>query len=788
MVRQGSTYRKCVVLGCFIIFIQVWPLMKSHQNPLFEDGLIQYAIPRHPVSADSGACLLHPSFCDSVYCIRSSTHHHIFIDFYLALFSKAVDATLLSSCHQPAGGQVGSNADDIEVSFIVTFKDNAERTVQCLAELFKTSREASSVEFVLVDDGSTADTSVIDHAIAVLRHYFLIRVKKIHNAQSQGYGGANSAGARLASGKYLVFLNNDAFVTNGWLRSLLDTFQSTPSTTGVVGPLFMNSTGWVMEAGGVVWSDGSAANFGRFETPQHYHLFRRPVDYISAACIMIKRNMFLEIGGFDPQYGLGYWEDTDLALSLATIGLDIVMQPMSVVIHDEGGSLSSAKAALMARNQRLFQQKWAATLRTKHCASSVPLLTASLRLAGQNRLLFIDENIPGTDRDSGSVRTLNMLRILLELGFQVSFHAVSSRDEQQRYENTARFYGVHVLPVGKNIVFQHKGTCMYEVIIVSRFNIYESVVRHIVESCPHAKVVFDTVDVHFLRNARLALTSKQLWNFDHTTGAQVLKWLLSDSVAAKQLALARDREVHLMNRSNVTLVVSSTEAKLLERLAPGVNVRVVSNIHDVDTSRQTPLGCQQRKGLLFVGNFNHFPNQQAVDALVHDVIPALSEQLDPSLLQGMTLHVVGTASSSARIPAGRQSKVKIKVHGWMSELELRLLYRSVKVVVAPLMSGAGVKGKLNQAMMYGVPVVATPIAAEGMHLVDGVDVMLATTPGQFVDKLLRLYTNCTLWDAVVKGGFSNIQEHFSMQTAAKQLKDIMSQLGISTGKHRPRCT
>lgn len=140
----------------------------------------------------------------------------------------------------------------------------------------------------------------------MLQVHFGIMITKIHNRRSLGYGEANNVGVQAASGKFIVLLNNDAFVTPGWLKGFIDTFND-EQRPGIVGPFFANSSGWVMEAGGVLWSDGSAANYGRYERPQTYHMYRRYVDYISAACIMLDRNVFLSVGPGGVSGGHGLW-------------------------------------------------------------------------------------------------------------------------------------------------------------------------------------------------------------------------------------------------------------------------------------------------------------------------------------------------------------------------------------------------------------------------------------------------------------------------------------------------
>ncbi len=212
---------------------------------------------------------------------------------------------------------------------------------------------------------------------------------------------------------------------------------------------------------------------------------------------------------------------------------------------------------------------------------------------------------------------------------------------------------------------------------------------------------------------------------------------------------------------------------------------MISNVHDVDQYNQSSQDCTSRQGLLFVGNFNHMPNQQAIEALVQDVLPELYQSLPAQQRRDLVLHIVGSnGSPNVRL---RNTQITTIFHGWLSDQQLRLLYSTVKVVVAPLMSGAGVKGKINQAMLHGVPVVATPIAAEGMHLVDRENAMIATTPREFAHKLLEVYTDCSLWDRIVHGGHANVRSFYSLQAATTALKEVLNDIQVEPLTSGIRC-
>jgi GT2 family glycosyltransferase/glycosyltransferase involved in cell wall biosynthesis len=973
-----------------------------------------------------------PEFCEPLFCLRSARDPSVYVDLAFAAFTRLdfeSDAEAEAACGLPLRGQEGpeppawwlqqqgeqeqrrrggggassggaaasspssSSASSSsaatwqppppEVSFLLTVHNKPQMVVETVLELFRTSREARSVEFVVVDDGSTEDMGELALVGSVIERHFRVPFRMVRNEASVGFGAANTQAAKLARGEWLALINSDALVTRGWLAALLSAVRDgddAPGSRGVglAGPLFLNSTGLVMEAGGVVWADASAANYGRREVARHEHLYSRRADYLSAACVLAKRDVFLsaEIGGFDERYGHGYWEDTDLAMAYSNAGYEVKYVPAAVVLHDEGGSLSAQKQALMDSNRLKFQDKWRARLEKHHCPSGTPLALAADRGAGKGRLLWVDDIVPEPDRDSGSIRTLNALRLLIGNGFRVSYQPTAG-GRDPRYMVAARNLGVDVLPLlpadqwklradggaaaaaaraaasGGSAAAaasssSSSNACLYDVIVVARFYVYERAAAALRAACPGTPVVFDTVDVHFLREARMALsaeaaaaarlaarreasaaaardiggngatandpsvivapgaitpargtggsasssaaaaaaaaTSAATWNFDHTDPLAVVSWLDGNSPAAAAARRTRDREIALVRASTVTVVVSEVEMPVLRHYAPGARLAVVSNVHDVEaiegeeeddeeevvggggggsgigggsTSQRTadevaatiagsrrgsssssaasetwmseaaakqqqqqqgsdatatttttttttpaiaPLlptpapvphqhhegrACHERSGVLFVGNFNHLPNQQAVRTLLDDVLPAVADVLPAEERASLVLHIVG--SNRAPDAALSGARVTTIFHGWLSDAHLRLLYGSVKVVVAPLLSGAGVKGKINQAMLFGVPVVATPVAAEGMHLLDGQNALVAASPREFAGRVLRAYTDCALWERLAEGGRANIRDFYSMEAAERGLLRVFEEAGVpAPGKLGPK--
>jgi glycosyltransferase involved in cell wall biosynthesis len=179
-------------------------------------------------------------------------------------------------------------------------------------------------------------------------------------------------------------------------------------------------------------------------------------------------------------------------------------------------------------------------------------------------------------------------------------------------------------------------------------------------------------------------------------------------------------------------------------------------------------GCRkpfaERHDLVFVGGFQHPPNTDAVTWFVRDVFPLVRAKLPD-----VKFHVIGS-----KVPASITALADehVIVHGYVEDIAPYM--DDCRVSVAPLRYGAGVKGKVNMAMSYGLPVVATPAAVEGMHVEPGQDVMVAADADAFADAVIRVYGDADLWGTLSARGLDNVRRHFSFDAAREALRRILS--------------
>eukprot|EP00200_Dunaliella_tertiolecta_P006567 CAMPEP_0202347168 /NCGR_PEP_ID=MMETSP1126-20121109/5648_1 /ASSEMBLY_ACC=CAM_ASM_000457 /TAXON_ID=3047 /ORGANISM="Dunaliella tertiolecta, Strain CCMP1320" /LENGTH=811 /DNA_ID=CAMNT_0048938685 /DNA_START=361 /DNA_END=2797 /DNA_ORIENTATION=- len=657
-----------------------------------------------------------------------------------------------------------SSLPDIQVSVVMPVYNNDLLARQALVEVFRTSREADSLELVVVDDGSRKRLAGVECLLQDLEANFGTRCLLLRMPSNKGFGAAVNYGVLKSVGAFVVILNTDAFVIHGWLSAMLRTFELRPDA-GLVGPLFIGSNNQITEAGGIVYSDGSAANYGRFFWPHENYTYLRRVDYVSAACVMARRSLFSYVSGLDLSYGRGYYEDTDLAMAVRAHGYHVYMQPLAVVYHQEGSTLgtdeSEEKQALMTANRRIFYSKWLPQLSSQH----VPPSTSIHRAATQrykHHILWVDDMIPEPDGDSGSVRMYHLWHVLLSEGFHITFFPNMFR--YMHYALMARTHGVHIVLNRTSLV--QRG-CPYDVIGVSRKPVFAAWQRLLHVLCPKVPIIFDTVDLAFIREGRLALSNNY-------TMPPSIDSLIATIQAYPQLKQLLDTELQLVRKSSVSLVVSDSEKEVLDRFKTGVPVHIVSNIYE-------PQGqwfkCEGRRGVLFVGNMAHEPNRQAITFFVDSILPLILKMLTPEEIKAFTFHVVGANLFDKDFPA--LHKRHVSYYGHVSDEQLRALYLRTRLVVAPLLAGAGVKGKISQAMSFGVPVVATSVAVEGMHLNNGTDCLIADKPALFAAAVLEPYRSCPKWQELSEHGLHHVATYFSKQSAKASLLQVLSTLGVT---------
>jgi GT2 family glycosyltransferase len=638
--------------------------------------------------------------------------------------------------------------DQVDVSIIIPVFNHFPDTLACLESIAQFTR-GRSFEVIVVDDASTDETPELARRIAGLVW--------LRNDQNLGFVGSCNRGAALARGDFLVFLNNDTVVTPGWLEALARTFRDMPDT-GLAGAKLVYPDGRLQEAGSVIWRDASGHNYGKFDDAGHpRYNFTREVDYCSGACVMVPRALFQALGGFDTHFAPAYYEDTDLAFKIRHAGHKVIYQPMAKITHHEGltsgRSLESGVKSYQRVNQTKFRERW--NLRLDSHPPEPPhgadlnRYTRNLDLASRGHILVIDHRLPTPDRDGGSIRIMELIRGIRRRGHHVTF-IPDNLIVSTPYLEDLQLIGVEVIHQAyyrSVLEYLKQNGRDFNLAIISRLDIAARHMTAVRRFAPQAKIVFDTVDLHFLRNEREAqLTQDQS--------------LMSEAARRKQ------QELRLAVRADLTLVVSPIEKAILEKECPGIDVRVLPTIfpfEEIDTP-----GFDGRKDIIFIGGFQHPPNADAVLYFAREVFPRVRSRLPDVVFQ-----VVGPDAPPEVLELASPCT---QILGYVPDV--RPFFDRARVSVAPIRFGAGVKGKVNQSMAFGVPTVVTSIAAEGMYLVHERDAMIADDPDSFADAVVRLWTSRELWESVSTHGRRSLREHFSVEAAAKPIDELLQWTGL----------
>ncbi|MGH3513919.1 MAG: glycosyltransferase, partial [Pseudonocardiaceae bacterium] len=634
------------------------------------------------------------------------------------------------------------------LSIVVPVHGKWDYTRACLASI-AAHRPAVPFEVLVVDDASPDRTAELVAASPGVR---LVRTER-----NVGFIGACNLGANHARGSYLLFLNNDTEVQPGALDALVDAADS-DDRIGLVGAMLVYPDGRLQESGGIIWADGSGWNYGR-DRDAHAPQFqvRRDVDYCSGAAVLVRQELFEAVGGFDQRYAPAYYEDTDLAFAIRATGHRTIVEPRAVVMHHEGVShgtdLTGGVKRFQEVNRAQFVDKWASSL-AEHlpAASELNVWLARQRGPAGHRgglVLVADHQVPMPDRDSGSMRMHRLLLALVELGQRVVFFPCNGA-LLQPYTADLQRHGITVIAdaAGQDTFLREAGAALH-LAVLSRPQVGWKLLEELRMRAPRCLVGYDTVDVHFLRLQRQAELAA-------ATGDETTATALAGKAAA-----SRELELGLVRAADLTLVVSEHEQALLRSLVPEADVRVLSNVHH--RAAELP-GPQGRAGLLFVGSFDHLPNRDAVAWMAREVLP-LVHRRHP----GTVLHVVGSNPSPDVLELADDT---VEIHGWVADLVP--LHQRCRLSVAPLRYGAGVKGKVGESMAAGLPTVCTPVAVEGMGLVDGEHVLVAADARGFADQVVALRDDDALWCTLSEAGANAIIQRFGPDVASAALQDLLA--------------
>ena len=622
--------------------------------------------------------------------------------------------------------------DDPSVSIVVLVLDDVGMVEDCLESLHRTIDSSWRAEVVVVANGTP-----LSRLQALQRHEDIVLVRSETNL---GFAGGNNLGAGVARADLLIFLNDDAVVDPDWLDQLVLTARADPQI-GAVGSRILFEDGGVQEAGAVIWGDGPTTAVGRGLPPgSREYMYVRDADYVSANGMLVTRQSWEEVGGFADVYHPAYYEDVDFCMALRRHGRRVVYEPRATLRHREGGSSTARyRWYLMSRQREVFRHKWANDLVGREpypvVDRDVAIERALHRAMGNPpRVLFLDDALPDPGLGSGFARAALAVEELVAAGYAVTLRPFDAALGDQRRTLARTSVLDRLADLGVDVRYERLGPMLerpgteFDVILCSRPRSYGELMPHVRRIGIPAPIVYDT---------------EAIWH----RGVEREARLTGDAYRAAELLSQaeeiRSTEIDAMLHADHVVAVSEEEAAIIceMRAKAGVPDGTVSVIGGASpTSSPGPATWEERCNLLFPAGWlagASSPNLTSLRYFVDAILPSVVEEV-PWI---RVLVTGGNPPEEALELAGPN----LQFLGYVPDMQVIL--NTVRAVVVPTLTGAGLKLKIVEAMLAGVPTVSTTVGAEGIDTSATGGLVITDDPEHFARSLLTLHEDPQAWAA-----------------------------------------
>ena len=533
---------------------------------------------------------------------------------------------------------------------------------------------------------------------------------------------------------------------HGMMANANSFFKAYPDTPLLL-PRVTSPEGKILHAFGQTTREGDISTFpvGIHATHPAFG-YVREVDGATLPCFILRPSCldsetlvsFLEAIG---SYSTLRYQMTEFIWQLKAFGKTVRWDPsLSFTAMQIDKKRQSALHEDIQKDRHTFFEKWQSQLRDK--PESYDGWERLLNPEENPTALVVDMALPAFDEDSGSLRMFELLNMMGAMGIKISFYP-DNLDFKPKYKSALERLGIEVLSQDFGVA-QALAERQYDMVILSRVNIAHRYINLVRFLNPDARVYYDTVDIHYIRELRQA----------EIEGCERLK---------RHAEKTRKMELSSCMLADVVFTVTAEDGRHLQQEIPSINAFVLPNIH---RKRATDISWEKTDGLVFIGNYNHQPNQDAVFYFVEHVFPLIQARIPE-----IRLYLIGSYMPDA-MKALSEKNHAIKAVGWVETVEPELMKR--RVMVSYLRYGAGMKGKIGQAMSVGLPVVSTSIGAEGMGLVDGETVLVGDDPKTFAEKVCHAYTDKALWGTISHSANAFIYNHYGTDAVKDKLKTFLT--------------
>ncbi len=622
-----------------------------------------------------------------------------------------------------------------DVSIVIPAHNKVEVTYLALCSLLLAHNDAS-FEVIVVDDASTDETATLEDIVS--------GITVLHNETAQRFIRACNRGAEEAKGDYIILLNNDVEVTTGWIDELIAAFGRFDNV-GLAGSKLLYPNGELQDAGGIIWGSGNPWNYGNRQNPEDPRFtYARQADYLSGAAMMVPTSLWRELDGLSSYLEPMYFEDTDFAFKVRAAGYTTWFVPSSVVYHYEGMTsgtdVSKGFKKYQEVNRPKFKRQWAPDFVPFGKEGQSPDLEKDRGIKG--RVLFLDHSVPRADLDAGSYAAIQEIKLVQSLGYKVTFlpsnmaHLGSYTEELQKM-GVEVIYAPFFLSPHEYLV---KHATDFDAFFITRYYVAQGVMSYLRTLAPKTPIMFNNADLHFLREIRAARVD-------------------GDEAKLEKARQTRKEEMEIINKSDVVLSYNEVEHSVIQAYSDG-GATVVKCPWVVDVPDTCP-PLSEREGMSFLGNYHHLPNAEGVKWFVRDIMPAIAAQMQTP--PNLTIYGSGMGADIKALASETVDPV-----GFVKDLAD--VYDGHRIFVAPLLSGAGIKGKVLSALAHGVPCVLTSTAAEGIGLRSGHDCFVAESPAEWAEAIAKLTQDDDLWTEMSENAQKYMRSSYSFAKGREKMR------------------
>ncbi|MCT7433168.1 glycosyltransferase [Aliarcobacter cryaerophilus] len=627
------------------------------------------------------------------------------------------------------------------VSIIIPVYNQFDFTYKCLKSILRNTQNID-YEIIIADDVSSDETININN--------YVKNIQVVRNERNLGFLLNCNNAVKFAKGKYIHLLNNDTQVQAEWLSSLIKLIES-DDKIGMVGSKLVYPDGRQQEAGGIIWNDASGWNFGRLDDPtKPEYNYVKEVDYISGASILLSKKLWDEIGGFDERYIPAYFEDSDLAFEIRKHGYKVMFQPKSVVVHFEGISngtdLGSGIKKYQVLNKEKFIEKWKDELEKNHFPNAENVFLARDRSRNKKHILVIDHYVPHFDQDAGSRTVFGYIKMFLNHNYKVTFIG-DNYYKHEPYSTILEQLGVEIL-YGSWYATNYENWLnenlkYFQYTFLNRPHISEKYIDILINNF-NGKIIYYGHDLHFLRDMR---------EYD----------LYGDSSKLKESNNWRERELKLMRKAFISFYPSEVEVEKIKQIDKSINVKSIP-AYLFEKFNHIDRKISETSNIMFVGGFSHTPNVDAILWFVNSIWIDIKEKLP-----NIKLYIIGSKPTKEILSLDKRDK-NIIVTGFISDNELKDYYSKCRIAIVPLRYGAGIKGKVVEALYEQIPIVTTSIGSEGLY--DASQYMIIEDDSlEFGNKIVSLYQDENKLKELSLKGNQYCEKYFSYHYAKEILKE-----------------